>query len=177
MTLTLFTTPVSVTSWLRRARAQLLRTVSQPPRNCARCSNVWRGNGFGDAQGIPNPDLVHAYMAECGIGEDKVKLHVVNVMTGENRSPEFVKKNPQGTVPALELEDGRVMAESTMICQYLDEIHGPTCEICTIHAAPSGYELSIACRVAARAPQPWWVSRRRTVSRPVCGSTGSRRTS
>lgn len=65
-------------------------------------------------------------MAECGIGEDKVKLDVVNVVTGENRSPEFVQKNPQGTVPALELEDGRVMAESTMICQYLDEIYGPT---------------------------------------------------
>lgn len=107
-----------------------------------------------DAQGIPNPDLVHAYLAECGIGEDKVKLHVVNVMAGENRSPEFVKKNPQGTVPALELEDGRVMAESTMICQYLDEIHGPTCEVCTMPAAPNAYELahalSIACRVNAR---------------------------
>ena len=29
-------------------------------------------------------------------------------------------------MPALELEDGRVMAESTMICQYLDEVFGPT---------------------------------------------------
>ena len=82
--------------------------------------------GVARLQGIPNPDLVHAYMAECGIGEDKVKLDVVNVMAGENRSPEFIAKNPQGTVPALALADGRVMAESTMICQYLDEIHGPT---------------------------------------------------
>jgi glutaredoxin 2 len=69
-------------------------------------------------------------MVECGIGEDKVKLDVVNVMAGENRSPEFIAKNPQGTVPALALADGRVMAESTMICQYLDEIHGPTSECC-----------------------------------------------
>ena len=69
-------------------------------------------------------------MAECGIGEDKVKLDVVNVMAGENRSPEFIAKNPQGTVPALALADGRVMAESTMICEYLDEIYGPTSKCC-----------------------------------------------
>jgi hypothetical protein len=92
------------------------------------------------SQGIPNPDLVHAYMKECGIGDDKIKcvphaqhsrtialtapvrhehtrirMVVVNVMAGENRSPEYVAKNPQGTVPALALEDGRVMGESTMI--------------------------------------------------------------
>eukprot|EP01043_Picozoa_sp_COSAG02_P124899 COSAG02_NODE_61988_length_267_cov_0.613095_1_plen_52_part_01 len=52
-------------------------------------------------------------MAECGIGEDTVKLDAVNVIAGENRSPELIAKNPQGTVPALALADGRVMAEST----------------------------------------------------------------
>lgn len=63
-------------------------------------------------------------------------------MAGENRSAEFVAKNPQGTVPALELEDGRVMAESTMICQYLDEIYGPTCECRPIHALDAQSDVS-----------------------------------
>ena len=82
-------------------------------------------------------------MAECGIGEDKVKLDVVNVMAGENRSPEFIAKNPQGTVPALALADGRVMAESTMICEYLDEIHGPTSECCRFTRAWHAVSYSV----------------------------------
>ena len=53
-------------------------------------------------------------------------------MAGENRTPEYVAKNPQGTVPALALEDGRVMAESTMICEYMDEVFGPTCACCSL---------------------------------------------
>ena len=75
---------------------------------------------------IPNPDVVHAYMAECGIGPDKVALEIVDVMGGANRSADYLEKNPQGTVPALELADSRVMGESVMICQYLDEVFGPT---------------------------------------------------
>eukprot|EP01052_Picozoa_sp_SAG31_P062050 SAG31_NODE_21069_length_558_cov_1.241830_1_plen_78_part_01 len=65
-------------------------------------------------------------MAECDIGPDKVSLDIVDVMKGANRKPEYIAKNPQGTVPALELADGRVMGESVMICQYLDEIFGPS---------------------------------------------------
>ena len=134
MALTLFTTPVSAMLTQMHSRSCLgiradddARGIATARshcsvRNCLQCCIL----GLVRLQGIPNPDLVHAYMAECGIGEDKVKLDVVNVMAGENRSPEFLAKNPQGTVPALALADGRVMAESTMICQYLDEIYGPT---------------------------------------------------
>ena len=35
------------------------------------------------APGIPNPDVVHAYLAETGIGADKVATAVVDVMKGE----------------------------------------------------------------------------------------------
>jgi len=34
---------------------------------------------------------------------------------GETRTPEFLAKNPNGRVPILELEDGRVLAESDAI--------------------------------------------------------------
>jgi maleylacetoacetate isomerase len=39
---------------------------------------------------------------------------------GEQRSPEFLALNPQGLVPCL-VEDGHVIAQSTAICEYLEE--------------------------------------------------------
>jgi glutathione S-transferase len=43
------------------------------------------------------------------------------LMTGETRKPDFLKLNPNGRVPLLELEDGRTLAESGAILFYLTE--------------------------------------------------------
>ncbi len=40
---------------------------------------------------------------------------------GETRTPEYLAKNPNGKVPIVELEDGRVLAESNAILCYLAE--------------------------------------------------------
>jgi glutathione S-transferase len=40
----------------------------------------------------------------------------------EHKSPEFLKKNPSGKIPVLELEDGRCIAESIPICRYLESL-------------------------------------------------------
>jgi glutathione S-transferase len=40
---------------------------------------------------------------------------------GETRTPEFLAKNPNGRVPILELEDGRVLAESNAILHWIAE--------------------------------------------------------
>ncbi len=40
---------------------------------------------------------------------------------GESRTPEYLAKNPNGRVPIIELEDGRVLAESNAILCYLAE--------------------------------------------------------
>ncbi|MDQ3617992.1 MAG: glutathione S-transferase family protein [Pseudomonadota bacterium] len=40
---------------------------------------------------------------------------------GATRKPEFLARNPNGKVPILELEDGRVLAESNAILCYLAE--------------------------------------------------------
>ncbi|NIQ93586.1 MAG: glutathione S-transferase, partial [Desulfuromonadales bacterium] len=49
----------------------------------------------------------------------------VDLMKGENRQAEFMTKvNPSGTCPALERDDGTVLAEITAICEYLDENEG-----------------------------------------------------
>lgn len=43
----------------------------------------------------------------------------VSTTRGETRTPGFLKKNPNGQVPVLELPDGEVLAESNAILRYL----------------------------------------------------------
>jgi maleylpyruvate isomerase len=43
---------------------------------------------------------------------------------GEQRSPDFLALNPQGLVPALQLDSGgAVLTQSLAICEYLEETH------------------------------------------------------
>ncbi len=44
-----------------------------------------------------------------------------DILKGETRTPEFLKKNPNGRIPTLELEDGTFLFESGAICWYLAE--------------------------------------------------------
>lgn len=43
----------------------------------------------------------------------------IRIFEGEGQAPEFRRVNPTGQVPALRLEDGRVLAESNAILAYL----------------------------------------------------------
>ena len=71
----------------------------------------------------PNPRVVRMFMAEKGIDVPKVD---VDLRGGENRREPYTKLNPSGQMPALELDDGTVLAEVTAICEYLDEIKKDT---------------------------------------------------
>jgi maleylpyruvate isomerase len=42
---------------------------------------------------------------------------------GEQRAEAYLRLNPQGLVPALELDDGAVLTQSLAICEWLDETH------------------------------------------------------
>ena len=42
-----------------------------------------------------------------------------DIMQGESRTPEYLAKFPQGQVPAIELDDGRTLAQSNAIIRYL----------------------------------------------------------
>jgi len=68
----------------------------------------------------PNPRVVKMFMAEKGLD---IAREEVNLMAGENRQAPYVAKNPSGQMPALELDDGFVLSEITVICEYLDELH------------------------------------------------------
>ena len=67
----------------------------------------------------PNPHVVRMFAAERGIDLETVE---VDIMAGENRQEAYLAKNPAGQLPALELDDGTVIAEITAICEYLDEV-------------------------------------------------------
>ena len=67
----------------------------------------------------PNPHMVRMYAAELGVD---LAMEDVDLMGGENRQAAFLAKNPSGQSPALELDDGTVLAEITAICEYLDDI-------------------------------------------------------
>ena len=71
----------------------------------------------------PNPRVVRMFMAEKGIDLPKVD---VDLRGGENRREPYLKVNPSGQCPALELDDGTVLAEVTVICEYLDEVNKGT---------------------------------------------------
>jgi glutathione S-transferase len=43
----------------------------------------------------------------------------VDIMKGESRTPAYLAKFPQGQVPAIELADGRTLAQSNAIIRYL----------------------------------------------------------
>lgn len=47
----------------------------------------------------------------------------VSLPKGEHRSPEYLSKNPQGLVPALVDEAGRVFSQSMAMIEYLEDIH------------------------------------------------------
>ena len=66
----------------------------------------------------PNPRRVRVFLAEKGIN---VPYQQVNIAAGENRKPEFLKINPMGGLPVLELDDGTHIAESVAICRYFEE--------------------------------------------------------
>ena len=69
----------------------------------------------------PNPKVVRMYMAERGI---EVDLQEIDLMAGENRQSDYLKINPGGQLPALELDNGDIIAEITCICEYLDDRDG-----------------------------------------------------
>jgi glutathione S-transferase len=68
----------------------------------------------------PNPRRVRVFLAEKGIN---VPYQQVNIGTADNRKPEFLKINPMGGLPVLELDDGTEIAESVAICRYFEALH------------------------------------------------------
>jgi glutathione S-transferase len=68
----------------------------------------------------PNPKLVRMFAAEKGFAFKSVEK--VDIMKGENRQAPYLAKNPAGGMPAVETDDGKVIAETIAICELLEEL-------------------------------------------------------
>ena len=60
---------------------------------------------------------IHVALNECNV---PFELKKIDLMSGEGRSPEFLKINPRGQVPVLE-ENGHVLREGAAILIYVLE--------------------------------------------------------
>jgi glutathione S-transferase len=68
----------------------------------------------------PNPRLVRMFLIEKDIELPAVD---VDIIAGENRQAPFLTINPSGSTPVLMLDSGEALAETTAICEYLEERH------------------------------------------------------
>ena len=72
-----------------------------------------------DFPGAPNPRRVKIFAQEKQIALEFINCDMAK---REHKSPDFLKKNPSGKIPVLELEDGRCISESIPICRYLESL-------------------------------------------------------
>jgi glutathione S-transferase len=68
----------------------------------------------------PSPRKVRLFIAEKGLS---IPTESVDLRINAQLDPKFLAKNPGGTVPVLELDDGTQLTESLAICHYLEGVH------------------------------------------------------
>jgi glutathione S-transferase len=61
---------------------------------------------------------VRLLLTQLGIPFERVELDITK---GETRTPEFLRKFPNGRIPAVELDDGKLLFESNAIILYFAE--------------------------------------------------------
>ena len=61
---------------------------------------------------------VRLLLTQIGIPFQRIEL---NITKGETRTPEFLRKFPNGRIPAVELDDGKLLFESNAIISYFAE--------------------------------------------------------
>jgi glutathione S-transferase len=67
-----------------------------------------------------SPRRVRIFLAEKGIS---IERREVDAAGGANATPDFLRLNPLGKLPVLELDDGTSIAESLAICRYLEALN------------------------------------------------------
>ena len=97
-----------------------------------------------DYKMAPNPRRVRIFLAEKGI---QVPDEQIDLAKAQNRTPEFLKINPFGGVPVLQLDDGTLLAETVAICRYFEEE--------AIRTAPDG-QVARATRRWSRCGSGGW---------------------
>jgi glutathione S-transferase len=61
---------------------------------------------------------VRLLLTQLAIPFERIEL---NIVKGETRTPEFLRKFPNGRIPAVEIDDGKLLFESNAIISYFAE--------------------------------------------------------
>ena len=69
----------------------------------------------------PSPRKVLIFVAEKGI--ENIEVENLDIGKMEHKTPEYKKIAPNSRIPALVLDDGKVILETTAICRYLECLH------------------------------------------------------
>ena len=73
-----------------------------------------------DCQMAPNPRRARVFIKEKGLD---IPCHEIDIMSGENLKDEYRQINSTGLVPALQLDDGKIICEVPAMCRYLEAQH------------------------------------------------------
>ena len=68
-----------------------------------------------------SPRKVRMFLAEKNISD--VEIVDIDLMKAEHKTPEYRAIAPNSRIPALQLDDGTVIMESTAICRYLESLY------------------------------------------------------
>ena len=68
-----------------------------------------------------SPRKVRMFLVEKNITD--VEIVNIDLMQGEHKTPEYRAIAPNSRIPALQLNDGTVVMESTAICRYLESLY------------------------------------------------------
>ena len=72
-----------------------------------------------DSGRAPNPRRTRIFLAEKGIN---VPTEQVDMMAMQHKTPEYTAINPLQRMPALVLDDGKIITESIAICRYFEAL-------------------------------------------------------
>ena len=67
-----------------------------------------------------SPRKVRIFLAEKNITD--IEIIKIDLMQGEHKTPEYKAIAPNSRIPALQLDNGTVIMESTAICRYLESL-------------------------------------------------------
>jgi glutathione S-transferase len=74
-----------------------------------------------DNQMANSPRKVRMFLAEKNISD--VEIVNIDLMQGEHKTTEYRAIAPNSRIPALQLDDGTVIVESSAICRYLESLY------------------------------------------------------
>ena len=92
-----------------------MTTVVEAERPATRVDEMTLFDSFG-----MNPRTMRFFLLEKGL---ELPRREVDILSAENRRGDYLKLNPAGQTPALELPDGTILAEVPAICEYLEELY------------------------------------------------------